>query len=96
MSIGPTALTQTAEAMRKIRNSSRFILGSLGDRPYEHKVERAELGLADRYVLHSLHSLDKTARESYETYNFPRGMSGRSLLHGSGVYCNETMLMMLQ
>ncbi|KAL1943823.1 hypothetical protein VTO73DRAFT_3641 [Trametes versicolor] len=72
MSIGPTALTQTAEAMRKIRNSSRFILGSLGDRPYEHKIERAELGLADRYVLHSLHALDKTAREGYETYNFPR------------------------
>ncbi|KAI0827156.1 isoleucyl-tRNA synthetase [Trametes gibbosa] len=72
MSIGPTALQQTAEAMRKIRNSSRFILGSLGDRPFEHKLERAELGLADRYVLHCLHALDQTARAGYETYNFPK------------------------
>lgn len=87
MSIGPTALQQTAEAMRKIRNSSRFILGSLGDRPYEHKVERTELGLADRYVLHSLHSLDKTAREGYEAYNFPRGMSDRSTPRDSGACC---------
>ncbi|KAH9849619.1 isoleucyl-tRNA synthetase [Lenzites betulinus] len=72
MSIGPTALQQTAEAMRKIRNSSRFILGSLGDRPFEDKLERAELGLADRYVLHCLHTLDQTARAGYEAYNFPK------------------------
>ncbi|KAI0634849.1 isoleucyl-tRNA synthetase [Trametes polyzona] len=78
MSIGPTVLSQAAEAMRKIRNSSRFILGSLGDRPYEHKVERAELGLADRYVLHCLHTLDQTARASYEVYNFPKVISSLS------------------
>ncbi|KAI0371272.1 isoleucyl-tRNA synthetase [Pilatotrama ljubarskyi] len=72
MSIGPTMLQQCAETMRKIRNSSRFILGSLGDQPYAHKVGRAELGLADRYVLHRLHRLDHTARAGYEAYNFPQ------------------------
>ena len=73
MTIGPTVLQQCAETMRKIRNSSRFILGSLGDRPFEAKVERRELGLADRYVLHRLHRLDAVARAGYEAYNFPQG-----------------------
>ncbi|TBU31403.1 isoleucyl-tRNA synthetase [Dichomitus squalens] len=72
MTIGPTVLQQCAETMRKIRNSSRFILGSLGDRPFEKKVERGELGLADRYVLHRLHKLDAVARAGYEAYNFPQ------------------------
>ena len=73
MTIGPTVLQQCAETMRKIRNSSRFILGSLGDRPFEAKVERRELGLADKYVLHRLHRLDSVARAGYEAYNFPQG-----------------------
>lgn len=73
MTIGPTVLQQCAETMRKIRNSSRFILGSLGDQPFEGTVERAELGLADRYVLHRLHKLDAMARAGYESYNYPQG-----------------------
>ncbi|KAI0747007.1 isoleucyl-tRNA synthetase [Daedaleopsis nitida] len=72
MTIGPTVLQQCAETMRKIRNSSRFILGSLGDAPFGNKVERAELGLADRYVLHRLHRLDTVARAGYEAYDFPQ------------------------
>ncbi|KAI0777213.1 isoleucyl-tRNA synthetase [Trametes elegans] len=72
MSMGPTMLQQCAETMRKIRNSSRFILGSLGDKPFANKGERAELGLADRYVLHRLHKLDRTARAGYEAFNFPQ------------------------
>ncbi|CDO75434.1 hypothetical protein BN946_scf184693.g3 [Trametes cinnabarina] len=72
MSIGPTMLQQCAETMRKIRNSSRFILGSLGDRPYDKKVERADLGLAERYVLHRLHRLDQVARQGYEVFDFPQ------------------------
>ena len=73
MTIGPTVLQQCAETMRKIRNSSRFILGSLGDKPFESKVAREELGLTDRYVLHRLHRLDKMARAGYETFNYPQG-----------------------
>ncbi|KAI0646563.1 isoleucyl-tRNA synthetase [Trametes meyenii] len=72
MSIGPTMLQQCAETMRKIRNSSRFILGSLGDHPFTNKVECTDLGLADRYVLHRLHRLDQVARAGYEAYNFPQ------------------------
>ncbi|KAI0702048.1 isoleucyl-tRNA synthetase [Cerioporus squamosus] len=72
MTIGSTVLQQCAETMRKIRNSSRFILGSLGDKPFKNKVSQDELGLADRYVLHRLHRLDKMARAGYEGYNYPQ------------------------
>lgn len=48
MAIGPKVLSQAAESMRKIRNSTRFILGNLGDgaalKDFE-RVPRNELGL---------------------------------------------------
>ena len=73
MTIGPTVLQQCAETMRKIRNSARFILGSLGDRPFEDKVDFADLALADRYVLHRLHRLENIARDAYVSYDYPKG-----------------------
>ncbi|KIK70190.1 hypothetical protein GYMLUDRAFT_34677 [Collybiopsis luxurians FD-317 M1] len=73
MSIGRTSLTQTAEAMRKIRNSARFILGNLRDgevlRDFK-RVEQEELGLVERYVMHELWALEKTALEGYKEYDF--------------------------
>lgn len=47
MSIGPAILAQCTEAVRKIRNSARFILGNLRDRrPLpEERVGREEFSL---------------------------------------------------
>ena len=50
MSIGPTVLAQTAESMRKIRNSARFLLGNIGsttlqDSETHSSVARKDLGL---------------------------------------------------
>ena len=73
MTIGPTVLQQCAETMRKVRNSARFILGSLGDRPFEDKVDFADLALVDRYVLHRLHRLENIARDAYVSYDYPKG-----------------------
>jgi isoleucyl-tRNA synthetase len=48
MPIGQAILSQSAESMRKIRNSARFILGNIGDeesrRGFE-RVEREAMGL---------------------------------------------------
>ena len=76
MSIGPTVLTQTAEALRKIRNTARFALANIGEpasRSSFHPVPRGELGMAERYVMHKLHELEQTALDGYRTYNFPKG-----------------------
>ncbi|KAH9941162.1 isoleucyl-tRNA synthetase [Epithele typhae] len=82
MSIGPLVLEQCAETMRKVRNSARFMLGSLGDRPLEEaeKVPYENLGLAERYVLHRLHRLDGIARTAYEAYDYPRVMNELSYM----------------
>lgn len=48
MAIGPKVLSQAAESMRKIRNSTRFLLGNLRDGAALkeiQRVERSELGL---------------------------------------------------
>ncbi|TFK41606.1 tRNA synthetases class I-domain-containing protein [Crucibulum laeve] len=78
MSIGPKILAQSAESMRKIRNSARFCLGNIGDAVALSKLERvphSQLGLADRYVMHELYTLEQTALEGYASYNFPKVMN---------------------
>ncbi|KAG6820906.1 hypothetical protein H0H93_009680 [Arthromyces matolae] len=71
MSIGPTVLAQVSESLRKIRNSARFMLGSIGDEPIQ-PVPRDEMGLAERYVMHELFTLEQTALQGYSSYNFPK------------------------
>ncbi|KAG6831068.1 hypothetical protein H0H92_012991 [Tricholoma furcatifolium] len=80
MSIGPTVLTQVVESLRKIRNSARFMLGSIGDDTSFQRVPREEMGLAERYVMHELYTLEQTALEGYSTYNFPKGSSSFSIV----------------
>ncbi|KAF8639113.1 hypothetical protein AX17_001728 [Amanita inopinata Kibby_2008] len=78
MSIGPTVLGQTAEALRKIRNSARFLLGNVGDPNMMadlKRVPKSELGLVERYVMHELYRLEQTALEGYASYNFPKVMT---------------------
>ncbi|KAJ3799765.1 tRNA synthetases class I-domain-containing protein [Lentinula aff. detonsa] len=75
MSIGRTSLKQTAEAMRKIRNSARFMLGNIGDgRAMEgfERVERKDMGLIERFVMHELYVLEQTAIKGYEEYDFAK------------------------
>jgi isoleucyl-tRNA synthetase len=60
MSLGPRVLAQTAEALRKIRNSARFMLGNIGDEVSRKDfvpVSKAEMSLVGSrlsYVAQSL------------------------------------------
>ncbi|KDQ10334.1 hypothetical protein BOTBODRAFT_494107 [Botryobasidium botryosum FD-172 SS1] len=74
VSIGPTALAQAAESLRKIRNSARFMLGNIGGLSTQPiaVVQRENMGLADRYVMHQLYQLESLARAEYATFNFHR------------------------
>ncbi|KAF5383170.1 hypothetical protein D9615_005042 [Tricholomella constricta] len=86
MSVGPTVLAQAAESMRKIRNSARFMLGTVGDeetRRQLQRVPREELGLAERFVMHELYNLEQTALEGYSSYNFPKVIN--SLTHFANI-----------
>ncbi|KAJ7484743.1 hypothetical protein FB451DRAFT_1364151 [Mycena latifolia] len=79
--LGPVVLAQAAEALRKIRNSARFILENIGSaaaRARMKRVPRAEMGLAERYVMHELYALEQTALEGYEQYNFAKVVAALS------------------
>jgi isoleucyl-tRNA synthetase len=54
MSLGPKVLAQTAEALRKIRNSARFMLGNIGEDAARQNfvpVGRDDMSLVCRVVL---------------------------------------------
>ena len=69
--ISKEILTRLVEAYRRIRNTSRYILGNLFDFdsgkdavPYNEMVEM------DRWALHRLQEIVRRVREAYERYQF--------------------------
>ncbi|KAF9048105.1 isoleucyl-tRNA synthetase [Hymenopellis radicata] len=83
VSVGPKVLAQTAESLRKLRNSARFLLGTVGEFPSievdrttdmgeELKTHLENMDMADKYVLHQTATLEKMAYEDYQSFNFPR------------------------
>ncbi|MBX9594092.1 MAG: isoleucine--tRNA ligase [Roseomonas sp.] len=60
--IGPEILKQQAELYRRIRNTLRWLLGSLDGFSEEEKLPHAELPELERWVLHRLTELDTKLR----------------------------------
>ena len=68
--IGPEILKQQAELYRRLRNTLRWLLGSLdGFTPAEH-VPLAELPELERWVLHGLAGLDAQLRRAIATHDW--------------------------
>ena len=68
--IGPEILKQQAELYRRLRNTLRWLLGSLaGFGPAEHLPE-AEMPELERWVLHRLSELDARVRYGVRTYDW--------------------------
>ncbi|KAG8927819.1 isoleucine-tRNA ligase [Tulasnella sp. 418] len=76
VSLGPKVLSQALEALRKVRNTVRFLLANLSDGSAVSQtfvpVKTNELSLVDRYVMHQLFQLEKRCKEGYESNNFAR------------------------
>ncbi|MDG4647393.1 isoleucine--tRNA ligase [Roseibacterium sp. SDUM158017] len=68
--IGPEILKGTADSYRRLRNTMRFMLGSLSDFTEADRVEPAEMPELERWVLHRLAELDAHVREGYRTFDF--------------------------
>jgi isoleucyl-tRNA synthetase len=66
--IGPEILKGTADGYRRLRNTFRFLLGSLDGS--ETEVPAAEMPDLERWVLHRLAELDAVVREGYARYDF--------------------------
>jgi isoleucyl-tRNA synthetase len=80
--ISDNILKQLTDAYRRIRNTSRFLLGNLSDfDPAAHAVAYDRMLPLDRYALHTLQELIARGRKAYETFDF------HIIYHGLYNYC---------
>jgi isoleucyl-tRNA synthetase len=71
IALGPTIYSAVAESYRKIRNTSRFVLGNLADYdPARDAVALKEMLEFDRFILARLEKLKSEVREAYEKFEF--------------------------
>ncbi|RFU14339.1 isoleucine--tRNA ligase [Rhodobacteraceae bacterium W635] len=68
--IGPEILKGTADSYRRLRNTMRFMLGSLADFSEADRVDPAEMPELERWVQHRLAELDHTVRDGYARFEF--------------------------
>jgi isoleucyl-tRNA synthetase len=68
--IGPEILKHQAEAYRRLRNTLRYLLGSLDGYSAAEKVAFTELPELERWVLHRLAELDAVMRQAVEDFDF--------------------------
>ena len=68
--IGDTILKGTADSYRRLRNTLRFILGSLGDFTEDQRVAPADMPELEQWVLHRLAELDEVVQQGYRAFDF--------------------------
>ncbi len=69
--ISDKMIKQVSETYRKLRNTIRFMLGTLEDfSPDTHQVAYQDMNETDRYMMIKLDGLIKHVNNAYETYQF--------------------------
>ena len=68
--IGPEILKGVADSYRRLRNTIRFMLGSLGDFTESDRVGTQDMPELEQLMLHRLAELDATVRDGYAKYDF--------------------------
>ncbi|CAN5597296.1 isoleucine--tRNA ligase [soil metagenome] len=69
--IGKTILATTTDAYRKLRNTTRYLLGALaGFDEAERVTDYADFPPLETYILHRLWELDGQVKAAYEAYRF--------------------------
>jgi isoleucyl-tRNA synthetase len=70
--IGPEILKTTVETYRKLRNTIRWMLGSLAHFHAEDRIIPARMPELERLMLHRLFELDGQIRRAYAEFDFKR------------------------
>ena len=70
--IGPEILKTTVETYRKLRNTIRWMLGSLAHFREEDRVKLDMMPELERLMLHRLHELDGLVRKAYADFDYKR------------------------
>ncbi len=70
--IGPEILKAVSDNYRKLRNTIRWMLGTLAHRESGDSVGHSAMTGLERLMLHKLAELDLKVREAYEDFDFAR------------------------
>ena len=70
--IGPEILKTTADTYRKLRNTIRWMLGSLSHFREEDRIAPAKMPELERLMLHRLSELDALVRQAYVDFDYKR------------------------
>ncbi len=76
--IGPEILKTFVETYRKLRNTLRWMLGSLGHYVEAERVAFADMPELERLMLHRLVELDAQVRDSYANFDYKRVIAALS------------------
>jgi len=68
--IGPEILKQQSELYRRLRNTLRWVLGSLTDFGEQERVAHAEMPELERFILHRLTQIDARFRAAVLSYDW--------------------------
>ena len=68
--IGPEILKGVADSYRRLRNTMRFMLGSLHDFNETDRIDPADMPELEQWVLHRLAELGTRVRAGYTAYDF--------------------------
>jgi isoleucyl-tRNA synthetase len=70
--IGPEILKTTADTYRKLRNTVRWMLGSLAHFHEDERVKFEQMPELERLMLHRLTELDALVRQAYVEFDYKR------------------------
>ena len=70
--IGPEILKTTVETYRKLRNTVRWMLGSLAHFHEDERVKFEQMPELERLMLHRLAELDVLVRQAYNDFDYKR------------------------
>ncbi len=68
--IGPEILKGVSDSYRRLRNTMRFMLGSLADFSETDRIDASEMQRLERWVLSRLADLDEQVRQGYAAFDF--------------------------
>ena len=68
--IGSEILKGVADSYRRLRNTMRFLLGSLADFSESDRIQPEDMPELERWLLHRLAEMDGIVRDGYAKYDF--------------------------
>ncbi len=70
LGVSDEIMARVADSYRRVRNTFRFMLGSLCDFEKKDEVKYEDMTKLDKYIIHKLGELSEAVEKSYESFEF--------------------------